>query len=74
MTRTHLLQTSVYELDLELRQWAQGHHLQLVSFIPRARRPHRQTQFQTVLSQEALAAMYSAIGAALCAEWPDPKE
>ncbi len=57
--------TPAYELSAQLQSTPHGHHLQFVSFVPTARRPEPQVQFQTLLSRAELLSLRALIDAQL---------
>lgn len=65
MTTTVIQATSAYELSVGLNKTPTGHHLQLVSYVPSARRPEHQVRFSGTFSLDELRALRDAINRAL---------
>lgn len=65
MRTTFLHASPAYELTARLDSTPYGHHLQLLSFVPTARRPEPQVKYQVLLSREQLIALRSLIDAQL---------
>ena len=61
-----VFQTSgAYELSAQIGQTPYGLHLQLISFVPIARNPRHQVQFQGVFSKPEIKALRDALDKAL---------
>ena len=54
-----------YELSVDITKTAHGHTLKFISFVPTARRPEDQVQFQALLSTIELTALRDSINRAL---------
>ena len=54
-----------FELSLDITQTAHGNSLKFISFVPTARRPEDQVQFQALLSTIELTALRDSINRAL---------
>lgn len=61
MRTTFLHASPAYELTARLASTSYGHHLQLLSFVPTARRPEPQVRYQVLLSREQLIALRDLI-------------
>ncbi len=59
--------TPAYELSSDINPTAHGYSLKLVSFVPTARRPEEQVQFQGLFSASELEALRDLITLALSA-------
>jgi hypothetical protein len=57
--------SGAYELSAQVGQTPYGLHLQLISFVPTARMPREQVQFQGVFSKSEIQALRDALDAAL---------
>lgn len=63
--RSLIQTTPAYQLSVDVRLTAYGHHVRFISMVPTARRPGEQVQFQALLSTQELQDLHRAIGAAL---------
>ena len=50
-----------YELSIDITQTNHGHSLKFISFVPTARRPEDQVQYQALLSTTELKALRDVI-------------
>jgi hypothetical protein len=57
--------SGAYELSAQVGQTPYGLHLQLISFVPTARMPREQVQFQGVFSKLEILLLRNALDAAL---------
>ncbi len=57
--------SGAYELSAQIGQTPYGLHLQLISFVPTARMPREQVQFQGVFSKLEIFLLRNALDAAL---------
>jgi len=65
MSATVLLHNPTYALSLEIRPVSIGHHFEITSFVPTARRPEQQVRYQATFSTAALRELHDAVGRAL---------
>ena len=54
-----------YELSIDITHTAHGHSLKFISFVPTARRPEEQLQYQALFNTAELTALRDAINQAL---------
>ena len=59
--RAILLSGPAYALTAEIRTTAHGHNLQLLSFVPSARRPEEQVRYQGLFSTDQLRSLRDLI-------------
>ena len=57
--------SGAYELSAQVGQTPYGLHLQLISFVPTARAPRQQVQFEGVFSKPEIKALRDALDKAL---------
>jgi hypothetical protein len=57
--------SSAYELSADIAPTPYGHHLRIISRVPKARRPQDQVQFQGLFSRQDLLALRDCIEGAL---------
>ncbi len=63
--RSIIQATPAYELSADIIPTPYGHHLQLISLVPLARRPEEQVKFQGLFSSAELTALRDCINRAL---------
>ncbi|WP_146188583.1 hypothetical protein [Limnohabitans sp. 2KL-51] len=57
--------SGAFELSAQVGQTPYGLHLQLISFVPTARSPRQQVQFEGVFSKSEIKALRDALDEAL---------
>jgi hypothetical protein len=66
--RSLIQATPAYELSVDVATSAHGHSLQLISFVPTARRPEDHVKFQGVFSTAELKSLRDALNQVLEAD------